>query len=64
MQVLNAYLTGTRPWDRLVRSLPQRSVVVRSGAQQLYYVNPPFILAIGNAGLSKAFKSPNLPSSP
>ena len=51
LQVLNAYLTGNGPWTAWFGAPPQRTLVLtvrnpNDGA----YVNPPLILAIGNAG--------------
>ncbi|MFZ0251531.1 MAG: hypothetical protein WAL61_16430 [Acidimicrobiales bacterium] len=51
LQVLDAYLTGNGPWTAWFGAPPQRTLVVTvRNPNNAAYVNPPLILAIGNAG--------------
>ena len=51
LQVLDAYLTGNGPWTAWFGAPPKRTLVVTvRNPNNAAYVNPPLILAIGNAG--------------
>ena len=51
MQVLNAYLTGNGPWTAWFGAPPKRTLVLTvRNPNNGPYVNPPLVLAIGNAG--------------
>ena len=51
LQVLDAYLTGNGPWTAWFGAPPQRTLVITvRNPNTSAYVNPPLILAIGNAG--------------
>ena len=51
LQVLNAYLTGSGPWTAWFGAPPKRTLVITvRNPNNGPYVNPPLVLAIGNAG--------------
>ncbi len=50
LQVLDAYLTGNGPWTAWFGAPPKRTLVITvRNPNSAAYVNPPLILAIGNA---------------